>query len=460
MNGKLPHGAKIETDGAGGRHLVIPDGVNSIGQDAFAHNQLTSVTIPPGLTEIGEGAFRDNRLASVVIPSSVQTIGDYAFGGNRLTGVRIPDSVKRIGDYAFAGNPMKSVRIPDSVEYHITTDDAHVEAWVKLAASRKAAQKYIKAQGVRAAESVALTDPSRSTTRELARKYRRRTAKRADDAVTAIRNHIAIYREWSSRRTVIGNARMAARRIPDRPSLRDRHELREAEFIARDDQEIWDYLIGHGNGEVRVVRSEDHRPHVAHADVPDWDYHRLQSSKYRNNYPPRRYHIITAYIPPGDMRALPGGVRDLQGLMTLSASPVPSPEGDAWEAKWMSHGRGYSWSTESGYIVRIEGGRDGQSIYTHGTSVTRALATARRRRTSMTAPRKLPRDMAGREHFVLNWSMARAAGMCETGIRSWVMRHFPGLDPLKDTITIQEALQVRSQERLVRAVIRHALSCR
>ena len=59
----------------------IPNGVTSIGQDAFIRNEnLTSVTIPNSVTSIETMAFFNcNRLASITIPNSVTNIENMAF---------------------------------------------------------------------------------------------------------------------------------------------------------------------------------------------------------------------------------------------------------------------------------------------------------------------------------------------------------------------------------------------
>ena len=61
--------------------LVIPDGVTSIGEDAFCNcSNLTSVTIPDGVTSIGDNTFFGcSNLTSVTIPNSVTSIGWDAF---------------------------------------------------------------------------------------------------------------------------------------------------------------------------------------------------------------------------------------------------------------------------------------------------------------------------------------------------------------------------------------------
>ncbi len=97
----------------------VPEGVTSIGDGAFAHCDLTSVTLPEGVTSIGDWAFDSCfSLTSVMIPSSVTSIGEGAFRDCDLTSVTLPEGVTTIGDYAFDGCwRMTSVRIPANVTY-------------------------------------------------------------------------------------------------------------------------------------------------------------------------------------------------------------------------------------------------------------------------------------------------------------------------------------------------------
>ena len=61
--------------------VTIPEGVTSIGQEAFAFcTSLASVTIPDSVTSIGASAFGScYSLASVTIPDGVTSIGQEAF---------------------------------------------------------------------------------------------------------------------------------------------------------------------------------------------------------------------------------------------------------------------------------------------------------------------------------------------------------------------------------------------
>ena len=85
--------------------IVIPNGVMSIGKEAFYDSSLTSIVIPNSVMSIGEGAFSCCEfLASIVIGNGVMSIGESAFSGcESLTSMVIPNSVTSIGKGAFAG---------------------------------------------------------------------------------------------------------------------------------------------------------------------------------------------------------------------------------------------------------------------------------------------------------------------------------------------------------------------
>ena len=97
------------------RDVIIPQGVTSLGSDAFKDNSLASVTIPDSVTSIENHVFEGNSLVSVIIPDGVTSIEDHAFKGNSLVSVIIPDSVTSIGSYAFSENILTSVKISNSV---------------------------------------------------------------------------------------------------------------------------------------------------------------------------------------------------------------------------------------------------------------------------------------------------------------------------------------------------------
>ena len=103
----------------GSKNTVIPQGVTSIGGDAFSGcSDLKSLTIPASVTSIGDYAFNYcTGLKTLTIPASVTSIGKGAFHGcTGLTALTIGNGLTSIGESAFSVcNGLTSVTIPGSV---------------------------------------------------------------------------------------------------------------------------------------------------------------------------------------------------------------------------------------------------------------------------------------------------------------------------------------------------------
>ena len=83
-------------------HVVIGEGVTSIGDYAFYEYGIKSVSISSTVTEIGWFSFGYSSLTSVVIPDTVKSIETSAFEGCYfLTSASIGSSVECIREYAF-----------------------------------------------------------------------------------------------------------------------------------------------------------------------------------------------------------------------------------------------------------------------------------------------------------------------------------------------------------------------
>ena len=112
----IPQGFFKDT---GIENVVLPNGITSIGDDAFSScHRLTGLIIPEGVTSIGNYAFwYCSSLTSITIPDSVTSIGDYAFNYcSSLTSINIPEGVTSIGGDAFYNcSSLTSITIPDSV---------------------------------------------------------------------------------------------------------------------------------------------------------------------------------------------------------------------------------------------------------------------------------------------------------------------------------------------------------
>lgn len=112
MNGK-----KLVACSMGKEHVVIPDGVKTIGKYAFANCHVKSVIIPDSVTEISESAFSScSNLETVVFGKNVESIGDKAFGACvNLKSVTLPESIRLIGSYAFFRAGLKDVQLSEGL---------------------------------------------------------------------------------------------------------------------------------------------------------------------------------------------------------------------------------------------------------------------------------------------------------------------------------------------------------
>lgn len=158
--------------------VTIPDGVTSIGKDAFGGcDALKSITIPDSVISIGDKVFAVcTTLENITIPNGVINIENYAFAGcNSLQSINvsegnsnylscggvlfdksksvlikypegekdtsyiIPDGVTSIGDFAFMYCiSLKSITIPENV----TSDEVTVTVKVNPIAMKMWALKY------------------------------------------------------------------------------------------------------------------------------------------------------------------------------------------------------------------------------------------------------------------------------------------------------------------------------
>ena len=60
--------------------------------------------------------YESRPVSNVSFPEGIDTIGEYAFAFNNLNSIVIPDSVSNIGRLAFYGNPIRDITIGANVE--------------------------------------------------------------------------------------------------------------------------------------------------------------------------------------------------------------------------------------------------------------------------------------------------------------------------------------------------------
>ena len=101
------------------KHLVIEDGVTSIGKYAFcACESIQDVTMPTSLVNIGNLAFWScSSISRIKIPDGVTHIGSQAFlQCKNLIRADVADSVTTIGDGAFSDcSQLYVVNIPQNL---------------------------------------------------------------------------------------------------------------------------------------------------------------------------------------------------------------------------------------------------------------------------------------------------------------------------------------------------------
>ena len=119
---KFPNGLKSIGNEAfysmGIIEIVLPEGLETIGDYAFYNcNNATKIELPSTLKTIGYYAFAENSsVKSVVIPNSVTSIGSYAF--NNCSGLEelvLSENINDIREYSFAYTKIKTLNIPEKV---------------------------------------------------------------------------------------------------------------------------------------------------------------------------------------------------------------------------------------------------------------------------------------------------------------------------------------------------------
>ena len=93
--------------------------VTAVGDKAFyGCNKLTSLILPNGLVSIGNNAFQNTRIGSISLPSTLRTIGQSAFEDcYNVTSVVVPEGVEKVGSYAFSymGN-LERITLPSTLK--------------------------------------------------------------------------------------------------------------------------------------------------------------------------------------------------------------------------------------------------------------------------------------------------------------------------------------------------------
>ena len=90
------------------REVLIPEGVELIGQSSFQGTSIKRIRIPSTVTAIQPGAFRCCRKLCEIefaVDSQLRSIGGHAFERCDITEFRAPKRLEVLGEEAFAKCP-------------------------------------------------------------------------------------------------------------------------------------------------------------------------------------------------------------------------------------------------------------------------------------------------------------------------------------------------------------------
>lgn len=118
--------------------VVIPEGVENIGHEAFVDCHLTAIKLPDSLKNIEKEAFKNCKnlrrvefgtgvteipnstfehcvnLKKVILPSSLEKICNDAFRNTNLSSIKLTEGLKEIKYRAFDDTPMQEIVIPST----------------------------------------------------------------------------------------------------------------------------------------------------------------------------------------------------------------------------------------------------------------------------------------------------------------------------------------------------------
>lgn len=84
--------------------VIIENGITGIGNCAFDHENIKSVSLADTVNDIGESAFARTAISSITFPKNLKSIGSNAFGECvKLKKVTLPSSVEEVDSFAFWG---------------------------------------------------------------------------------------------------------------------------------------------------------------------------------------------------------------------------------------------------------------------------------------------------------------------------------------------------------------------
>lgn len=83
--------------------MILPNGLKSIGNEAFQNSYVTTLIFPTTLENIGNNAFENSHITEAILPDNMRSIGERAFYEcKHLTTVNYPKNLTYIPTYCFS----------------------------------------------------------------------------------------------------------------------------------------------------------------------------------------------------------------------------------------------------------------------------------------------------------------------------------------------------------------------
>lgn len=99
------------------KSFTVPNGVETIGRNAFYNSSLTEIILPDSLSDIDDRAFACcKKLEGVSIPKSLKSIGVSAFEKTGLSEISLPEGLIEINNYAFKDSQLNELYLPASLQ--------------------------------------------------------------------------------------------------------------------------------------------------------------------------------------------------------------------------------------------------------------------------------------------------------------------------------------------------------
>ena len=109
-------GILLSYEGPGGE-VKVPEGIRSIGTEAFAFcTQVTGVILPEGVRRIARRAFYRSGIRTISLPATLESIEELAFFDTPLKSIEIPDQAADVKEKAFCGaGYLERVKLPEGL---------------------------------------------------------------------------------------------------------------------------------------------------------------------------------------------------------------------------------------------------------------------------------------------------------------------------------------------------------